>query len=120
LAFQLVDDLLAMWGEPATTGKPVLSDLRARKKSAPIACALETRGPAVERLRAYLASTGPVDDQTLRELAPVVEAAGRRRVEDEAARQLAAAEQTLADLALPPVADAQLRTLARYITRRDR
>jgi hypothetical protein len=50
----------------------------------------------------------------------VVEAAGRRRVEDEAARQLAAAEQTLTDLSLPPAADAQLRTMARYITRRDR
>jgi len=120
LAFQLVDDLLAMWGEPATTGKPVLSDLRARKKSAPIACTLEARGPAVDRLREYLASTGPVDDETLRDLAPVVEAAGRRRVEDEAARQLAAAEQTLTDLSLPPAADAQLRTMARYITRRDR
>jgi geranylgeranyl diphosphate synthase type I len=120
VAFQLVDDLLAMWGDPATTGKPVLSDLRARKKSAPIACALEAHGPAVDRLRDYLASTGPVDDDTLRDLAPVVEAAGRRRVEEEATRQLAAAEQTLTDLSLPPAAEAQLRTMARYITRRDR
>jgi geranylgeranyl diphosphate synthase type I len=120
LAFQLVDDLLAMWGEPSTTGKPVLSDLRARKKSAPIACALESRGARVDRLRGYLSSTGPVDDETLRDLATVVEAAGRRRVEEEAGRQLAAAEQRLTDLALPPAADAQLRTMARYITRRDR
>ena len=79
---------------PATTGKPVLSDLRARKKSAPIACALGTEGPAVDRLRDYLASTGPVDEETLRDLAAVVEAAGRRRVEEEATRQLAAAEQS--------------------------
>ena len=120
LAFQLVDDLLAMWGEPGTTGKPVLSDLRARKKSAPIACALETQGPPVDRLRSYLAATGPVDDAVLHELSDVVERAGRRRVEDEAARQLALAEQTLTDLALPAEADVHLRTLARYITRRDR
>ena len=40
LAFQLVDDLLGIWGDSAVTGKPVGSDLRARKKSLPISWAL--------------------------------------------------------------------------------
>src|SRR5262249_56186787 len=41
LAFQLTDDLLGIWGSPAVTGKPVRSDLRARKKSLPVVAALQ-------------------------------------------------------------------------------
>ena len=40
LAFQLTDDLLGIWGAPEITGKPVRSDLRARKKSLPVVAAL--------------------------------------------------------------------------------
>ncbi len=40
LAFQLTDDLLGIWGAPEVTGKPVGSDLRARKKSVPVVAAL--------------------------------------------------------------------------------
>ena len=53
LAFQLEDDLLGIWGDPAVTGKPALADLRARKKSLPVAAALATgrhRRPPVARL----------------------------------------------------------------------
>ena len=42
LAFQLVDDLLGIWGEPEVTGKPVRADLRARKKSLPVVAALNS------------------------------------------------------------------------------
>ena len=45
LAFQLVDDLLGIWGAPEVTGKPVRADLRARKKSLPVVAAL-TSGTA--------------------------------------------------------------------------
>src|SRR5260370_1035967 len=40
LAFQLVDDLLGIWGAPEVTGKPVWSDLRTRKKTLPVVAAL--------------------------------------------------------------------------------
>ena len=54
LAFQLVDDLLGIWGDPAETGKPVLSDLRKRKKSLPVTAALASGGPAAEELAEWL------------------------------------------------------------------
>ncbi len=41
LAFQLADDLLGIWGDPAVTGKPVFSDLANRKKSLPVVAALD-------------------------------------------------------------------------------
>jgi geranylgeranyl diphosphate synthase type I len=51
LAFQAVDDLLGIWGDPARTGKPAGSDLRQRKKSMPVVAALAAGGPESDELR---------------------------------------------------------------------
>lgn len=39
LAFQLIDDVIGIWGDPHRTGKPVGADLAARKKSLPVVAA---------------------------------------------------------------------------------
>ncbi len=36
MSFQMQDDMLGLWGDPAQTGKPVGADLRQRKKTLPI------------------------------------------------------------------------------------
>ena len=59
LAFQAVDDLLGIWGDPDRTGKPAGSDLRSRKKSMPIVSALEAGGAEADELRALI--LGPAD-----------------------------------------------------------
>jgi geranylgeranyl diphosphate synthase type I len=41
LAFQAVDDMLAIWGDPAQTGKAVGNDLARGKKSLPVTLAIE-------------------------------------------------------------------------------
>lgn len=41
LAFQAVDDMLAIWGDPAQTGKAVGNDLARGKKSLPVTLAME-------------------------------------------------------------------------------
>ena len=41
LAFQIVDDVLGIWGDPQVTGKPSADDIRQRKKTLPIVRALE-------------------------------------------------------------------------------
>jgi len=40
LAFQIVDDILGIWGDPQMTGKPAASDIRQRKKTLPVVRAL--------------------------------------------------------------------------------
>jgi geranylgeranyl diphosphate synthase, type I len=39
IAFQAIDDLLGIWGDPALTGKPVHGDLTRRKKTLPVVAA---------------------------------------------------------------------------------
>ncbi len=40
-AFQIVDDILGIWGDPAVTGKPAADDIRSRKKTFPLLQALQ-------------------------------------------------------------------------------
>ena len=41
LGFQMVDDILGIWGDPAVTGKPVGDDIRSRKMTYPVISVLE-------------------------------------------------------------------------------
>lgn len=54
VAFQAVDDLLGIWGDPAMTGKPAGNDIRQRKKSMPIVAALAAGDDEATELRALL------------------------------------------------------------------
>jgi len=45
LAFQILDDVLGIWGAPGVTGKPAGDDLKARKKTLPVLFALEQSAP---------------------------------------------------------------------------
>ena len=78
-AFQLRDDVLGVFGDPAQTGKPAGDDLREGKRTALVAMALETASPAqasvvrrhlgdphlgeegVSALRTVLSDTGAVE-----------------------------------------------------------
>ncbi len=48
LAFQILDDVLGIWGEPSRTGKSHEDDLRSRKKTLPVLYAMETAPEIVE------------------------------------------------------------------------
>ncbi len=101
LAFQCVDDILGIWGDPEITGKPVLGDLREGKKSLPILGALASKSDAVPELRAALVQ--PVrSDEWLRHIALLIERAGGRTfTEEQARRHLGQARTLLAQLSMP-------------------
>jgi geranylgeranyl diphosphate synthase type I len=120
MSFQLVDDQLGIWGEPARTGKPVGSDLRARKKSVPVVHALTSGTPAGEALRALYASAGELGDDDLRAATRLLEEAGSRDwVRHEADRHLRHALAELAALGLPGDVHDDLADLARLVTGRN-
>jgi geranylgeranyl diphosphate synthase, type I len=119
LAFQLADDLLGIWGDARTTGKPVGTDLRRRKKSLPVVAALAGGHPAAHRLAALYGADEPLDDDGVAAVAQLIEDAGgrawaRRRL----ARELAAAEKCLAACAPGPEPAADLLGLTDLIAGR--
>jgi geranylgeranyl diphosphate synthase type I len=78
LAFQLVDDLLGIWGAPEKTGKPVFSDLRAHKKTLPVVWSMEYGETHGEELAAWFAEPGVPSEDDVRRAAVLVERAGGR------------------------------------------
>jgi geranylgeranyl diphosphate synthase, type I len=120
LAFQLVDDLLGIWGDPVVTGKPVYSDLRSRKKSLPIVAALTSNTVAGRELADLYHGEQPLSDADLVQAAELVDAAGGRSWSQAQADELlerALQRLQLAGSVSRPVAE--LGTLARLATRRD-
>lgn len=119
IAFQLVDDVLGIWGDPEVTGKPIYSDLRSRKKSLPVTYAMtQSASTAGRQLASWLADGDPIDEADLPRVAGLVTAAGGRdwaRVE--AKRRLALAESAL-DGRVPEPARAELIALAESIVER--
>ncbi|MDX6718951.1 MAG: geranylgeranyl diphosphate synthase, type [Solirubrobacteraceae bacterium] len=121
IAFQLVDDVLGIWGDPALTGKAIHSDISARKKSLPVVAALTSdTGPGRELALLY-ASSEPLSAADVASAAALVTASGGRAwSEAEAARQLAGALDDLRRAAASGRAAAELEALARLVTTRDR
>ena len=120
LAFQLVDDLLGIWGSPQVTGKPVLADLRVRKKSVPVVAALTSDTPAGDELREMYLATDPPTEQELHTMADlVVKAGGLAWTETEARRQAHAAYACLDALDPPPDPRQALWELACFVTERE-
>ncbi|MDS0139354.1 MULTISPECIES: family 2 encapsulin nanocompartment cargo protein polyprenyl transferase [unclassified Amycolatopsis] len=119
LAFQHIDDLLGIWGDPAVTGKPVYSDLQNRKKSLPVVTALCSGTPAGADLATLYARRDPLDESDLARAASLVDAAGGRQwSQAQAEALLAKALRDLTTAAPPSRATAELATLARLITTR--
>ncbi|MFF4486715.1 polyprenyl synthetase family protein [Streptomyces sp. NPDC001544] len=115
VAFQLVDDVLGIWGDPAVTGKPVHGDLRERKKTFPVLAALAAPGPAARRLAALLDSPG--ETEAAAEL--VEELGGRAAALAEARRHTATARAALTAEPLAAGAAGELRCLLDFLVARD-
>ncbi|MFC8272659.1 family 2 encapsulin nanocompartment cargo protein polyprenyl transferase [Streptomyces sp. NPDC057271] len=120
LAFQFIDDLIGIWGDPERTGKPAGADLVARKKSLPVVAAL-TSGTAAGEELAELYSRKELDAPDVRAAADAVERAGGRDwAQAQAADRMARAVQQLSR-AVPDLAAAgDLLALAEFVTRRTR
>ena len=125
MAFQLVDDVLGIWGDPALTGKPVLSDLRARKKSLPVTYVLAqhsdpARAATAHELADWLAASGQPGEAELNRIATVIEdAGGRAWALAEAEREVGLAVRAVESVPLADSARAELIALTRYLTRRE-
>jgi geranylgeranyl diphosphate synthase type I len=120
LAFQHVDDLLGIWGDPSVTGKPVHADLARRKKSLPVMAALRSGSPARAELAELYRGDKSVSDADLGRAAALVEAAGGRAWSLAEVDRLWAGALEALDAARPSSrARAELHELAELVVRRD-
>jgi geranylgeranyl diphosphate synthase, type I len=127
IAFQLVDDVLGIWGDPEVTGKPVFSDLRSRKKSLPVTYALTQGGRPGRELAEWLASAAPTGaDPTGADLTGVARAAdlidaagGRDWAAAEARRRIKAATRALAGVPILSGPREELIAIAHFIVARE-
>ncbi|MGX1885184.1 polyprenyl synthetase family protein [Streptomyces sp. NPDC055287] len=119
VAFQAVDDLLGIWGDPRVTGKPVHSDLRRLKKTYPVLAAVSTDRPQARQLVALLTSGSPLDDTGARRAAELIEAAGGRSATlAEAHHHLDSARDCLESVPLAPAAVGDILTLLPFLVDR--
>lgn len=117
LGFQFVDDMLGIWGDPASTGKPAGNDLARRKQSLPVVTALASNTTAAVELSQLYGSQLPMAAGDVDRAAALVDAAGARQsTERQAERRLAAAIAALPDS--PPLDD--LIALGHNMIRRNR
>jgi geranylgeranyl diphosphate synthase type I len=120
IAFQLVDDLLGIWGDPDVTGKPAASDLINRKKTVPVVMALTSGTTAGERMAAMYDDDQPSNAQAAARAAILIEQAGGRAHTQALADHHIQAALELLYAARPAKAPAaELTELAHLITNRD-
>jgi geranylgeranyl diphosphate synthase type I len=120
LAFQLIDDMIGIWGDTAVTGKPVGADLAARKKSLPVVAALRAESPAAFELRELYRAGRPLRAAEVCRAADAVERAGGRGwAQAEAAERMAGAVTHLSAVMPEPDAAGDLLALAHLATRRN-
>ena len=120
LAFQLVDDLLGIWGDVAVTGKPAGADLVRRKQSYPVVAALRSRLPAAAELaELYTQQEELTSEQVMRAAQLVERAGGREATSRHAEQRRAAAVAALEEARVDEQAKSKLLVLANLVTRRN-
>jgi geranylgeranyl diphosphate synthase, type I len=119
IAFQLRDDVLGAFGDPARTGKPSGDDLRDGKRTVLVAIARERATPAQRRvLDARLGDPG-LDETGVAEVRAVITGTGAlAECEQMIASNLAEALRALEDAPLPGQARQALAELAVIATER--
>jgi len=123
-AFQLRDDVLGVFGDPAETGKPSGDDLRAGKRTYLVAEALRLAEPADRELISRGLGNGAMDDAELARLRETITRTGALARTEQRITELTGQARTAlggeAAAALEPEATAVLADLASAATQRQR
>jgi geranylgeranyl diphosphate synthase type I len=112
-AFQLRDDVLGVFGDPAVTGKSADDDLREGKRTLLVALAEEVADRAGRRLLAATLGDPQAPDEQLDAVRRLLERTGARaRVEEQITERTAQARAAIAAAPVPEDARAALDALA--------
>ena len=120
-AFQLRDDVLGVYGDPAETGKPAGDDLREGKRTVLVAFALEAANDAQRQSLRRLLGDPALDEDGVTILRDIIAATGAlQRVEQLIAERYEQSQQALQSELIHADAAGALAALAQAATRRAR
>lgn len=122
VAFQLVDDLLGIWGDEARIGKPARADVVTQKVTLPVVAALAGDSVAAKQLKELYRHDDKVEStgRAIDEIVHLIESAGGRAwAQEEAERRVESALRSLDHARPDPAAAEDLRLLADLVTHRD-
>ncbi|CAN5153416.1 polyprenyl synthetase family protein [soil metagenome] len=120
IAYQLRDDLLGVFGDPAVTGKPSGDDLREGKRTILIALARPALPGSVRNLLDELLGDPDLDQQQIELLQrAIIDSGAVDKVERVISRNVAKAIEAITDAPLSTAARTQLVQLAHTVSRRD-
>ena len=120
MAFQLRDDILGVFGDPAVTGKPAGDDLREGKRTVLVGLTRETLSDSVGKIFDELLVSRDLTNDQIAFLQQTIRGSGalaksERMLEELADQSLEALDQ----LNLDPTAKGHLRDLALKVINRD-
>jgi geranylgeranyl diphosphate synthase, type I len=119
-AFQLRDDLLGVYGDPAVTGKPAGDDLREGKRTALVAIAMQSATPSGRDVLTKRLGDPDLDDDGIATIREIVTTSGAAdHVEAAIAERVRAAVDALTNARLDPTAHDALVELAAAASRRN-
>jgi geranylgeranyl diphosphate synthase type I len=88
VAFQMQDDILGVWGDPAATGKAADTDVRRKKMALPAVCGFQNlHAESREVLRGIYLSEQPLSDLDIATVLDLFEEAGAREAAERLARE---------------------------------
>lgn len=119
MAYQLVDDLISMFGDPAVTGKPAGDDLKEGKRTVLVIEALRRLSPSDRTVLQEALGNPDLNDAQVTELISLIEGSGAvQAVKDRVAQLSSQGLETLAGLKIDQTARATLFDLTRTALRR--
>lgn len=119
-AFQLRDDLIGVFGDPAETGKSNLDDLRGGKPTALLAATYSTAGETERKELGRLLGRPDLDEDALGTIRQIMERTGaRRRIEIMIEERAARARDAIASPLVPADASAALARMVPSASIRD-
>ena len=118
--FQIRDDLLGVWGDERTTGKPVGADIRRKKKSFPAAYAMsKVRGEAKKTLTQKYAKE-ELDDDDIAVVLEIMDDAGvREYAQDLAVEHRERAMKHLSSVETAPESRQDIEEIAQFLLLRE-
>ena len=119
--FQIRDDVLGVWGEEEVTGKPVGADIRRKKNSYPVVCAMESAagedGDAISRIY----GKPELEDRDVDSVLAIMDRAGvRERASVEAGEWADLAMQALTPVEMSADAKREIEDFIHFLMVRDR